>query len=484
MKSEAIRRILAIQAIEQSDPEGRIFSDSDLKDSAVIAGAPLPKSASESEIESFLDERAELLQIRALNRHPAKSRWIQEDAKRHRFGIAAIGLLILAGIAGFLSNELGPEKRINILSFPLLGIMGWSLLVSAREIFLLFQRRDAFSTEGWADGVLRWLRPPPPTVSATNPDESETLLEAARSLFYRRWAKLTLPMTYARAKTLLHSVAIALALSAVGGMYLKGLANEYRAVWESTFFSDGTSLRPFLEIVLGPAAAILGDDLPDPAALDALHWQSSEKEIPGENAARWIHWYALTIGIYVIAPRLLFAGIWRWRVRNFEKTLPYRSISPGYFDHLLAISTGAAREFHLVPYGISLEEGRKRLIERQLEAHLRSPVELHFEEPVGFGEEEDLSSLELSSSTNVVPFLNFSSTPEKETHLQLIRSLEEKSETPIPFVVLDATEFDRKSSGLRDAEKRKVDRENAWKHLLVDEPRELILVSAMAPATN
>ncbi len=483
MKSESIRRILAIQAIEQSDSEGEILSDSDLKDSAAIAGAPLPSSAKESEIESFLSERAELLQIRALNRHPKTSQWVQEDAKRHRFGFAAIGLLVLAGIVGFFSNELGPDKRINILSFPLLGIIGWSLIVSLREIFLLFRSRESLASEGCSDAIFRWLRPLPPRNTAVESPDSPPQLDAAHALFFRRWTKLTLPTTFTKTKALLHAVAIVLALSAVGGMYLKGLANEYRAVWESTFFADGESLLPFLKVVLGPATSLLGDELPTSAALDSLHWQSAKNEVPGENAARWIHWYALTIGIYVILPRLFFFGFWRLRDRNFHKTLPYRSISPCYFDRLLAISSGTARKFHLVPYEITVEEGRRRLIEKRLETHLEGPVDLYFEEGIRFGEEEEIPSLEVPDSTTIVPFLNFSSTPEKETHLELIHALEKKSKTPIPFLILDATEFDRKSEGLRDSKDRRTDRENAWQHLLVDEPREMILLSAHASAT-
>jgi len=485
MKIDAIRKIVAIQAIEQCDNEGEILSDSDLREAAAIAGAPLPKSPGDSEIDSFFSERAELLSIRALTKFPKPAQWIEERSGGHRFGLLALGLIAVASVLGFLSNELGPDDKINILSFPLLGILAWSLLISIREVFLFFRSRASMS-----EGEVAWLRPLLSTDRGSGAGENEggdesSSWEAAKSLYFRRWTSLTMPRLFAKVKILFHTVALALAVSAIAGMYLKGLANEYRAVWESTFFEDGEALRPFLSGVLGPAAALLGDEIPSTESLDRIHWKADEGEVVGENAAQWIHWYAITLFLFVILPRGFFILVWQWKDHRFRRTIRYRSVSPGYYEHLIAISSGTSREFTLIPYGLELGDGERRAIERGLETHLEGPVALTFENPVAFGEEEDLPEFVSDhSETALVPLLNFASTPEKETHLALVQSLEEKSTSPLPFLLLDATDFDRKSEGLGDAKQRREDRENAWRYLLSEKPLELVIVSALPPTTT
>lgn len=477
MKLDAIRKIVAVQAIEQCDSDRVIFSDNDLREASAIAGAPLPKSAGDAELHSFLAERADLLAVRALSRFPEQSSWVDQSADGHRFGILAAVLIAVACALGFLSNELGPDDRINILSFPLLGILAWSLLVSIRELFLIFRNREAVS-----ESSAPWIRSLLPLNHSEQPEghakDHPSEWKAARSLYAGRWSSLTFPSLYARLKILLHSVAIALTLSAIAGMYLKGLANEYRAVWESTFFESGASIRPFLNGILGPAATLMGDEFPSAEALDKIHWKAAEEEVAGENAARWIHWYALTLCLFVLLPRSLFALAWRWKDLRSRRTLSYRSISPHYFDHLIAISSGSAREFTLIPYGLEIGESERRTIERGLESFLEGPVDLTYGDPVGFGEEDLKESGGDYSEATLIPLFNFASTPEKETHLELLLALEEKADTPLPFLLLDATDFDRKNEGLGDSAKRREDRENAWRHLLSENPIELVVVSA------
>lgn len=495
MNRESIRKIVAIQAVEQADAEDRVLTDSDLRESASMAGAPLPENPDAARVDSFLAERAELLQVRASTRHPRASAWIARPEAHHRLGTLFAILLLVAAVIGYFTSELGPEKRINILSFPLLGILAWNLLVYLREAFLLLRGRWSRKLPASAEGLVGWLQAsgggprrtgtgPSPADSPvasdeTRPDPIARTLEAGRELFENRWARLTAPSWFARLKVSLHVVAVVLAASAIGAMYLKGLANEYRAVWESTFFTDSRNLQPFLEFVLGPAAALTGDEVPGVAELEALHWKAGESEVAGENAARWIHWYAITLGLFVLVPRLLLAAIWRGRVALRDRRLPFRSISPAYYDHLLAVSSGRSRGLHLVPYGLRPDSDRRRVIERALEHRLEGAVELQASDPITFGEEEDPPEQATPRDETLAPVMNFSATPERETHLALIESLRDRSSQPIPFLILDATEFDRRSEGFADAAKRREDREEAWSRLFSDPPLDLVVVSAL-----
>src|SRR5690606_13393598 len=106
------------------------------------AGAPLPANPGRAREERFLAARAAALLERLHGRLPGTA-WLDPAAPAHpsRHPGLVLSLLFLAAVAGYLSNELGPEKRINILSFPLLGILAWSLLVYLREIWLFLSRR-------------------------------------------------------------------------------------------------------------------------------------------------------------------------------------------------------------------------------------------------------------------------------------------------------------------------------------------------------
>lgn len=474
MKIDEARKILASQAIEQSDPDGEILSELDRREAGAAAGAPLPGNASTRAEDAFLAERAELLLARAETRSPDEAGWIRRAPGRSRFAILAAALCLAAGVLGYLTNELGPERRVNILSIPLIGILLWSLLVYVREVLLFLRKRERLFHDGILDGVVHFLQRAPRQGDEENRDAGG-VLGAARTLFASRWNRLTAPIYGARIKSLLHTVALVLAVSAVLGMYVRGLPREYRAVWESTFFTESAQLRPVLRVVLGPAAALTGSSIPSVEELDAIHLRE-ESGVAGENAARWIHWYAITIGIFVAAPRLLLASLWRWRAARLARTLPYRGISPGYFDHLLATSSGSKLDLAVVPYALSAGDDLRRDVRAALETRYERPVEVSWRDTVSFGDEEEAPELGGIRAETVLPLFDFSATPEKESHLAFLRTLSKASPAPVEMVLLDTGSFDRKTEGFPDARKRRADREAAWRVLLADTGIEPLLV--------
>ena len=69
------------------------------------------------------------------------------------------------------------------------------------------------------------------------------------------WARAFSTLTTARLGRVLHVGAIAFALGALASIYLRGLASEYRAGWESRFLG-ANAVRSVLGAVLGPASAL------------------------------------------------------------------------------------------------------------------------------------------------------------------------------------------------------------------------------------
>lgn len=476
MNADDIRKILVTQAVEETDAGELVITAGEKRDAAILAGSPLGRKSRTAEQNTFLVKRAGAILSRVSSRFPEASRWADHVPAPNRFSFLALGLGVGAAIAGFLTNELGPEKRINILSFPLLGIILWSIVIYIREVFVFLRRKRGASRESWFDWLGDRLHHRPSSASSpTANGPAGIVMEGARLLFEKRWRTLNAPVAAARLKAILHATAFILAASAIGGMYVKGLANEYSAVWESTFFTDSAQLRPFLQLVLGPAAALSGEALPGTAELDAIHWSPVEGETPGENAARWIHWYALTVGLFVLIPRAILTLLWRVRSLRLSRTLPFRDSSPRYFERLLSTSTGSALPVHLVPYAFEPDKITKESLIRRLEDHFGRAVEVTWEKAVPFGEEEGFSLAIPEAAEEVIPLFNFSATPEKETHLAFHRTLSGAVLNPVRFALLDAAAFDRKSAFFADAGARRKGREEAWKHLFQADKMELIL---------
>ena len=99
-------------------------------------------------------------------------------------------------------------------------------------------------------------------------------------------------------QVVLHLAALAVALGALAGMYVSGIALEYRATWESTWL-DARAVQRYLDALLGPAARVLGTPVPDVAPL---------RGPAGEGpAAPWIHLWATTLVLAVVIPRAALA---------------------------------------------------------------------------------------------------------------------------------------------------------------------------------
>ena len=151
------------------------------------------------------------------------------------------------------------------------------------------------------------------------------------------WSRAAAPLLTARAGRVLHVSAALLAAGAIAGLYVRGLVFEYRAGWESTFL-EPSRVHALLSSLLGPAASALGTPFPSIVEVEAIRWPAST----GENAARWIHWYALTVAALVLAPRLALAAVARWQERRLGRRFPLALDEP-YFRRLLGGLCAASR---------------------------------------------------------------------------------------------------------------------------------------------
>jgi len=129
-------------------------------------------------------------------------------------------------------------------------------------------------------------------------------------------------------RRLLHSMAIGVTIGALLGMYVRGLFFAYRVVWQSTFVNDPGTIAFALRMLLGPAAVVLGQPLPNTE--DAVRLLAEG----GEPAARWIHLYAVSALLFIVVPRALLAVSASRRLRRITGDVEL-DFEQEYFQDLL-----------------------------------------------------------------------------------------------------------------------------------------------------
>ena len=425
MNETDARHVLLVRAFEAPPTPPWTERDAD----AATREASREQGAQASD-DRFLAARARIAAARLAERETGVARMLA-PAGRAWVGAAIVLAAFALGVAG---DAIGTPKRINILAPPLLAVMAWNVLV---YVGLVLQPRAA--------GTMRTAL-------------SRALRRAGRAggalgRFGADWARAAQPLHLARAASMLHAAAAALALGMLASIYLRGLALEYRAGWESTFFG-AEHVHALLSVVLGPASRLTGIALPDAPHLEALRAPG------GENAARWIHLQAVTAGLVVVVPRSLLALASAWRARRMGADLPLPLGDP-YFQRLLNARSGRATPVHVVPYSYELPAELRPGLQRALERHLATAVVPSLAVPVRQGEEDRVAAP--PSDTVVVALLALTATPERETHGRFVRALGnfDGGGGKRLTVLVDESSF-----RLRFGSSRLAERREAWQRML------------------
>ncbi|MEO8195141.1 MAG: DUF2868 domain-containing protein [Thermoanaerobaculia bacterium] len=366
----------------------------------------------------------------------------------------AWALALLALVAGFAADALGTGRRINLLAPPLLGLLLWNLFV-----YLLLLGRGVhglFSRHRRGPGPLaRTLGRFVHGASAT-PGRRGGVPAAE---FLTDWAQASARLTAARIGRVLHVGAIGFALGALGGIYLRGLAFEYRAGWESTFLNAG-AVKALLGAALGPAAALTGIALPGESGYAALRFSAG----PGAIAAPWLHLYAVTVALFVLAPRLLLALGDHWVEARQTTRFPLR-LDEAYFKRLTRVLHGTPATVRVVPYSYQLSPAATLGLQELLTRTFGRRASVSVASSVAFGDEESLDARALAGGVTIVaPVFALTATPELENHGRFLDRLAEAADDSAQVaVIVDESGFRRQfpSEAGRHAERRAL-----WQRLL------------------
>jgi hypothetical protein len=297
-------------------------------------------------------------------------------------------------------------------------------------------------------------RPPPARLVMPLVPRSDAA-SPALARFAADWARLRQPFVAARLASVLHAAAAALALGALASLYLRGLVFEYRAGWDSTFLGP-EAVHRLLSIVLGPASWLSGIELPGAAGIAALRFSAG----PGENAAPWIHVYALSVGLVVVLPRALLAAAAWWRACAARRDVALPLDAP-YYQRLLQKRRGEPTAVQVVPYSYALQHDALPALQAVLEDQLGARVTLQLADTVAQGHEDEFG--ELSPADATVALFALTATPEHESHGAFIDALAARCPAAARLIVLiDESAFRRRFGD--DA--RLVQRRSAWQRLL------------------
>ena len=398
-------------------------------------------------------------------------------------------VLVLAFLLGLVGDALGPSKVVNLLSLPLLGLLAWNLavyaLLLARALLSRWRRADR-PPGPLRQALLAWLWRTQGRIVAQATDHPTSRGKAmagsymqwarVQGGFTRDWLAIAQPLHAARLAALVHAAAACLVLGVVASLYARGLVLDYRAGWDSTFLGV-KGVHRLLSGLLGPASTLSGLALPDPAALASLRLAGGV----GEGAARWIHLWALTLGLWVVLPRALLAAQAWAAARRLAANL---ALPPGADDlqRLLASASGGPQPVWVLPYNYQIDAAHQAALATLVGRRLGSQVELLAQPSLPLGAEDTLpAGLPEPAPTQVVLVMALTATPEADSHGAMVGALLAHLAGRCPLQVwVDESGWRKRLPGVSGAERRQ-QRRLAWSRLLATQGQAPVFVD-LGPA--
>lgn len=462
MTEDEARAAELVRAIEAEDGEALLLTREDRDQAETHARFGQTNRPGERRAgDRFMADRAQFAAERLATRHPGIAGLLERSRWPRWIGIA---LPLAALLAGFLANELGTAHRLELLAAPLLGTIGWNILVYLWIALSALTGRGRIA----ADPVSRAVA----ALAAIRQRDFDrgTALHRAAGAFQARWSRRAAPLTAARIARTLHLGAALFAAGLIGGIYLRALVIEYRAGWESTFL-DPAAVRALLGAVLGPASAVTGVPIPPLADIAAMRWPGPGLR-GGVNAGPWIHLYTATIAGLVIAPRLALAAWQAIRAFRLARDLPGPGREDFYVRRLLRAAGTGPGTARVTPYAYRPDAATRDTLSAALRAALGDAAAIRFDEPLDYGAEESwLARFEPRPDDDYhILLFTMAATPEAENHGVLARSLAAALRRDHPGIlvsaIVDEGPFRAHFHGQPGLDARIASRFEAWRAVL------------------
>jgi len=481
--------ILLVAAIEDSDRDGTMLPRADREQATRQALRQYPLEAGDLETGTpgkralrALTLRSALLQERLAARFPVLQRLAPGIDAGRWLDVAALAMALLAGVS---MAQLDASGRINILAFPLLGLVVWNLLVfgllvlgalrrSADPAWLLNGLRASYSF--LVAARLRTL--------SMHTSGYHLALAQALDRFAQEWGAVAGPLLLARARRLLHLAAALVAAGLVAGLYLRGIVFHYQAGWESTFLGPA-QVKPLLDLTFGPAAAITGIPIPaTPAGIEALRWTGPGS---GVGAAPWIHLIAVTALIFIVLPRLLAALAAQTSLWRLATTPPLPPQVGDYARRAFGRSVGLPGHgiAAVTPHGGEPSATSRRALQELLLAALGDETTVDLRSAVRYGDEDAWLETLAKGAGRVadchVLLFDLAATPETEIHGALLSGIRDWLVRAQPrgqlLVMVDESGFAARRGATGGLQPRLDERRALWRRFVAAHGLEAVFVN-------
>ena len=418
MDESAALDVTAVRAVELGDRARSLWSDADRSWASRAAAEVVGEKADSA---TFVARRAQLALERLSERDQAFPRALQALRWRPWVGGVTVAGAFAIGLA---VDRIGGRQHINLLAPPVFALLVWNLVVYAALVVGYVTRfGDASSPGPLRRALVRLATLRHPRAGG------EGTVAASLAALVADWSRIAAPLYAVRATRILHLAAAALAAGVIAGLYLRGLAFEYRASWESTFLDVG-AVRKLLAAVLAPGSWLTGIPVPDVGALAGIRAPSSE------NAATWLHLLVATLSCVVVVPRLLLAAGARWLEQRRASRLPIALNEP-YFRRLLRDFRSGPVQVRVIPYSYTLPSEVSAGLEAVVQRSFGGSARLAVEAPIAYGDEDRLAERAASADDGaVLAVFNLTATPEREVHGAFIAALAVATPPGVPVLAL------------------------------------------------
>ena len=475
MSEHVARDILLVRALESTDSARQLLSEDDRSyatESAMkLAQWDVSDGQSALTPTLLLQKRAELLLKKMTERHPAFASFTA-----HRQGVRIIGIALplLALVAGFAIERIADPHRVDLLSAPLLLILGWNVAVYLVLLASLFTPK--LPVRRFAAGLGTRLS----NFRKVLPRKLPPLLALALTRFATEWLALSAPLNGARVKRIVHLSSACFAIGAVLSLYAHGVTARYQAGWESTWLDSG-QLHAILTLLFTPASFVFG--LPGFSIADVQALQLPQSAPPA-NGALWVHLYGATLLLFVVLPRLLLALAARWSEEKLAAHFPVDLRQP-YFRQISAkIGIATATVLRVFPYSFTLDERRDRGLATVAKMLLGEQARVMLRPSTAYGQELKNEPLTDSAGAvdiaHTVALFNLSATPEKENQGAFIDQFT-RGKTPDFSVMVDESGYRDRLGDQAGVEARMGERIALWRQFCELHQVQLSVVNLVQP---
>jgi len=426
MRENELRSILLVKAIEETDGARTLLPPADRAAAAreaqrgarEAAGSQVMEEGARSEAAQRMGvERARILLAKVVARHPFVNTVWSIAGGSAAAGAVVVALSVVVGVA---LSALDGTRRINVLAFPVLGVVAWNLAMYAAIFAGWMRARRAKTPRRRVPEMLAHLLTGRVSRLVAKSGAFNAPLAEALGRFTREWFASARPLLVARAARVLHLSAAALGIGLIAGLYVRGIAFDYRAGWESTFL-DASQARALLSVIYGPASLVTGIAIPDAAALEAMR---ADGAAGGERAAPWIHLLAATVALFVVLPRLALSLAGTLFITRWSHRAPLPASLAAYFrDAFGALGGSIGRGLAtIVPYAYEPSAEARAGLRALLPRALGESLTLDSRAAVRYGEEDEfVRELDAASKVDVIVLVfNLAATPEEENHGEVI----------------------------------------------------------------